>query len=452
MILIQESPLSGQIITLLKPVGKEIPFRLGEILEGQVADIFPSGGLTIKVKGGYLPVRSELNFEKNETIFLKVLGEGKKNGEIVLQLINNKSLFQGDEQLAKAGPNTGMSGMEDPVRKATELILKIISSGVESRKAPTGQSLEIGKLRMVLGELLNSLPTNIESLPKGLRTQLLTVLQSPVEGLFSDIQERILQIIKELTGEVQYSLSNNNLKDILIPVEGLDSGNLKNALQNSGVLLEAKLRAMVKSNLQGAPAGLIDSSKIDHDLKAIMLQLKENIQGKRDLDSPPGFLQKFLELGVRNGEKESHFSEKVSGVVNNLVKDVEIFQLLSRVSDSLHTFLPIQWDQLKQGELVLKRRHQSKGMSYSCSIHLDLERLGPVSVFLFMQSKDFYLNFKTDHSQLKAMIHSHLEELQETFSREGLNLKSIKILEKRDTHSDPLERIGSEETIISIRI
>ncbi len=196
MILIQESPLSGQIITLLKPVGKEIPFRMGEIIEGQVADIFPSGGLTIKVKGGYLPVRSELNFEKNETIFLKVLGEGKKNGELILQLINNKTLSQGEEQLANTGSNTGMGRMEDPVRKATELILKIIGSGVESGKAPTGQTLEIGKLRMVLGELLNSLPTNIQSLPKGLRTQLQNVLQAPVEGLFSDIQEKILQIIR----------------------------------------------------------------------------------------------------------------------------------------------------------------------------------------------------------------------------------------------------------------
>ena len=452
MILIQESPLSGQIITLLRPVGKEIPFRMGEIVEGQVADIFPSGGLTIKVKGGYLPVRSELNFEKNETIFLKVLGEGKKNGELILQLINNKTLSPGEEQLANTGGPTGMGRMEDPVRKATELILKIISSGVESGKAPTGQTLEIGKLRMVLGELLTSLPINIQSLPRGLRTQLQNALPAPVEGLFSDIQEKILQIIKELTGEVQYSLSSNNLKDILIPVEGLDSWNLKSALQNSGILLEAKLRAMVKSDHQGEPAALTDNSKIGHDLKAIMLQLKENIQGKRELDSPTGFLQKFLELGTRSGEKESPFSEKVLGVVNNLVKDVEIFQLFSKVSDSLHTFLPIRWDQLKQGELVLKRRQQSKGMSYSCGIHLDLERLGPVSVFLYMQSRDFYVNFKTDHPQLKAMIHSHLEELQEAFSREGLNLKSIKILEKRDTQSDPLERIESEETIVNIRI
>ncbi len=93
----------------------------------------------------------------------------------------------------------------------------------------------------------------------------------------------------------------------MIPVEGLDSWNLKNALQNSGVLLEAKLRAMVKSDHQGEPAVLTDNSKIDHDLKAIMLQLKENIQGKRELDSPAGFLQKFLEHGGEKWRKRIPF-------------------------------------------------------------------------------------------------------------------------------------------------
>ena len=118
--------------------------------------------------------------------------------------------------------------MEDAVRKATELILKLMGSGAEKGKASTGQSLEIGKLRMILGELLKSLPANMQSLPKGLRTQLQNILQAPREGLFFDTQGKILQLIKELTGEVQYSLSNNNLKDILIPMEGLDSRNLKN--------------------------------------------------------------------------------------------------------------------------------------------------------------------------------------------------------------------------------
>ena len=39
----------------------------------------------------------------------------------------------------------------------------------------------------------------------------------------------------------------------MIPMQGLDSWNLKNGLENSGVLLEAKFRAMVKNDQQYKP-------------------------------------------------------------------------------------------------------------------------------------------------------------------------------------------------------
>jgi len=90
MFVIPESPLTGQILTLIKPVGKEIPFRVGEIIEGLVSDIFPAGGLTIKVKGGFLPARTDLDFQKNEILFLKVLGQGSGGGELMLQFLGRK--------------------------------------------------------------------------------------------------------------------------------------------------------------------------------------------------------------------------------------------------------------------------------------------------------------------------------------------------------------------------
>jgi hypothetical protein len=134
------------------------------------------------------------------------------------------------------------------------------------------------------------------------------------------------------------------------------------------------------------------------------------------------------------------------------MKELETFQLISKISESFHTFLPVLWNDLKRGELILKRKQQPKGVSYSCGIHLDLEKLGLVSVLLLMQSRNFSVNFKIDHPELKRVISSHLEELQESFKREGLNLKSVSLLEIGDTHSDILESMESEETLIDIRI
>ena len=448
MILIQESPASGQILNLIKPVGKEIPFRMGEIIEGQVVDIYPSGGLTIRVKGGFLPVRTDLNFKKNETLFLKVLGQERKNGEVVLQLTNTKIRTSGEDLWAGKGEEKG----EDPTKKALYLITKFIGGSVESKKGPTSQPWEIGKLKVVLGELLQSLPSNMKTIPQGLRIQLQHVLQASLPGLVPDIQGKILQLIRELTGEVQYLLFKEKLAGILIPMGDLDSGKLKNSLDNSGVLLEAKLRAMSNNGFAGEADFPFEKSKLDNDLKSIILQLKELIQNEKEPDSAPGFVQRLRERGAKIGETELPFSQNVLKTVDTLMKEVETFQLISKISDSFHTFLPILWNDLKRGELVLKRKQQPKGLSYSCGIHLDLERLGPISVLLFMQSRNFSVNFKTDHPLLNRVIGSHLEELQESFKREGLNLKSVSLLEKGDTHSDILESMESEETLIDIRI
>jgi hypothetical protein len=448
MILIQESPLTGQILTLIKPMGKEIPFRIGEIIEGQIVDIFPSGGLTIKVKGGFLPVRTDLNFEKNETLFLKVLGVGRKNEEVVLQLLE-KNIRSGEGDL---GTGTNVERGNDSTRKSLDLILKLISQGVDSRKEPAGQSWDIGKLRVIQGELLKSLPANLQSIPKGIKIQLQDALQASLQELVPEIRDRIFNIIKQLTGEIQESFLVENLKDILIPMEGLDSQNLKNALDNSGVYLEAKLRAMARDEVAGESKSIYSDSKLHNDLKAIILQLKGNIQGKIEPDSPALFFQRIMERAAKIGKTDPPLSRKFLGTLDSLVKDVETFQFISKISDSFHTFLPILWDGLKGGELIFKRRQHQKVTSFSCSIHLELEKLGPVSVFLFLRSGDFYVNFKTDHSRLRSTIRSQLDELKESFIREGLNLKEVTIRELEDIPLDPWVPIESEETIVSIRI
>lgn len=449
MVFIPELPVSGQIISLIKPIGKEISFRMGEIIEGQVTDIFPAGGLTIKVKGGFLPVRTDLNFEKNETIFLKFLGPGRKNGEVVFQLVDkNIPLVVRDRGMSTAG----MDRIDDPGRKSLELILKVISLAGDGKRGPDLQPGEIGKLRVTLGELLNSLPANLQSIPKGIRVQLQQVLETSLQQFIPDLKDRIFQIINRLQEEVQGSPLVESLKEILIPIKGLDSQNLKSALDNSGIYLEAKLRAMAKNKFAGEPGSTLEIPKLHKDLKAIIQQLIKSIQNNMDQDSPVVLFQRIMKQAIKLKETEPAQAQKFLGILDSLVKDVETFQLISKLSDSFHTFLPIIWDELKGGELIFKRRQQPKGTSFSCCIYLELKKLGQVSVFLFLQFGQFYATFKTDHPALKAIIRSHQEELREGFVREGLNLREITIQEKHDIPLDPWMPIESEETIISIRI
>jgi len=455
MLYIPESPLSGQIITLLKPVGKEIPLRLGEIIEGQVVDIFPYGGLTLKVKGGYLPARTNLNFEKQETLFLKVLGQSGEGGELAFQFLNSKTGPEGRQSQAKTSLGFDLEKIEDLTKKLSDLILKNNGPGIEEGKDPGSilvpRSLDVQKIRGLLEGLLKALPSNIQSLSRGLRNQIQQLLQFSLKGSGQDIQTKIAQLPTQLPEGLNIPDLVQGLKGAqLFFGERFNAEQLKTALENSGVVLESKLRAFVNSNDNDVL--ILNNAKIKNDIKSILLQLKAMLEQKGEPQNSPGLIGKILGGLEKTLGKEVGPFQKTQGRIETLLKDVETYQLLSKISDSFYSFLPVCWAELKRGELVFKRRQQSRGTSYSCAIHLDLEKLGPISVFIFMQDRDFFMTFQVDQLDLKAMIQTHLEELRKNFSREGLNLKNISLLGRSENLPDPFDFVESEETIISIRV
>jgi hypothetical protein len=566
---IQENSPS-QILTLVKPVGKAIPLRVGEIIEAQIVNLFPGGGLTLQVKDNYLPVRADLVFNVNDIISLKVLAQGKPGKEVILQLLDNKSLAVGNEarinpapggetdrignlvqkvlnqifqlvtfkadgevsqgsqaklsselkqvrgfleDLVKALPPDSQfisreikdqiqqilftssslkdPGLKDPAgelilqllknkiglgeegrtkslsgddqarveglsHKALDQILNLIDQGKEEVPGlgtSTGRSVEVGKLRSLLGDLLKALPAEVQSLPRGLRTEIQLIFQAALKGLGQDVQPRIVQLMNSLPDGVSDPILIQTLKSSLVSMEGLQAGELQEALENSGVVLEAKIKALGEGLPQEGPGGVPVSNTAIKDLKAALLQIKELLQEKSNQDSPVGFVQRWLEGAKQNRGEEPRPYQKELGGVETLLKDVETFQLLSKVSDSFYTFLPVQWTELKRGQFILKRKRPPSGEAfYSCSIHMDLKRLGPVSVFIYMQQRDFFVTFKVDHPELNALIHSHLTDLKENFRQEGLNLKHFSAINDLEGFPDPSDRIDSDETLVSIRI
>lgn len=450
MIRFQETSTAGQILTLIKPLGKEIPLQVGEILEGQIVDFFPSGGLTIKVKGGFLPARSDLNFQKNETVFLKVLGQNGQNVELALQVVNLTSRSNQTIEGPRACPGGPDPKIKDLVKQLSHLIDQGFSRGHWTKEGPASRrsnpALEMVELRPLLENLIKALPMNIESLPKTLRIQIQQILQTSLSGFGQDIPEKMAQWISGLAVERQAPLLVQNLKEkFMVSMDGLLSGQLKKALENSGVLLEAKIKTLAETGL--------DDTKINQDLKAWLLQLKDVFEESAAENSPAGLLQRVINGGTKEPGQEFLRHQKGLGEVGALLREVETFQLLSKLSDSFWTFLPVQWNELKKGDLVFKRRRSSSGdASYSCTIHLDLGEMGPVSVFVVSRFNDFFISFKVGHPDLGAMIDSHFGELQENFSRAGLQLRNRTLFRETDDLPDPFDQIGFDDTIFSIRI
>jgi hypothetical protein len=457
MIRIQEIATAGQFITLLRPVGKEIPLRVGEILEGQVVDVFPSGGLTIKVKGWFLPARTDLEFQKDQNVFLKVAGQKGQNGELILQVIGQKSSASNKTEGTPAHRDNPLQGFEDLFGQVSDLIGRLAGSGRDGRGTGENNSrllaVETGKLINLLEGLLKVLSGRIELIPKALRAELQQILQYSLTSQGQDIQNRISRLIGQIAEDMSAPLLVETLKErLLLSMDGLISSQLKAALENSGVVLEARIKAFIEGSHSMEQSGHGDGQKINKDLKAILLQLKEAL-GQEEGGAQDGFLQKAAGFGKHDKGEILQGQQRVAFEVNSLLKDLEIFQFLSKVSDSFWTFLPVQWKELRNGDLVFKRRTAPNGdASYSCGIHLDLGEMGLVSVFIVSQFKDFIITFNIDHPGLSALVDSHLTELKENFEAAGLFARNISLLNRSEKIPDPFEYTGPGETLISIRI
>jgi flagellar hook-length control protein FliK len=85
-------------------------------------------------------------------------------------------------------------------------------------------------------------------------------------------------------------------------------------------------------------------------------------------------------------------------------------------------------------------------------MNLDFEELGKVTIVAMMQGGNFFVSFKTDNSEFRSVLNSNLQELQQMFQEQGLNLKTADVLGMEENHLMPFERLESFENIINIRI
>lgn len=167
---------------------------------------------------------------------------------------------------------------------------------------------------------------------------------------------------------------------------------------------------------QSLPAA--DRAAIENDLKANRLKLKEIIASQ-----PEGI-----------SSKDAAVLKNATVAVDGILKDIESFQLLSMTTESFYTFLPVSWQELRDGEIAFKQnKGEGKAPSFSCRLHLDLDNLGKLGIMVLFHNNEFFVSFKPESEGFKSLLASHVEHLEEQFKGKGLNLKAVRVLDKDDT-------------------
>jgi hypothetical protein len=422
MINFKISDLVEGLITVTKPLGKPIPLNIGEIVKGEVMDLLPAGGVTLKIKGSFITARTDLALQKNSEVMLKVVGTPSSPNELRLQFMGEADKEQATSTFKDEALNRFL---QQPPGTA---------DGVEG--------------------LLKSLPPDIASVPKEVRLQLQAVLQDGLKSTGQNIQERLDALFKGLPAVLKNQQDVQGLKlDVTVNVDKLLSDGLKGLLRDTGVALESKLKVVAEllqqaSQGDGSPDKVMadikqllpgaDKAAIDSDLKANLLKLKEVLAGQTG------------EISA----KDAASIKNATAAVDGILKDIETFQLLSKTTESFYTFLPVGWQQLRDGEIAFKQNKgegTAESQSFSCRLNLDLDSFGKLVISVLLQNNEFFVSFRPENDDFKALLADQTESLEDQFKGKGLNLKAVRVLNKDDTSLEQLENLEPYRRIVSIK-
>ena len=516
-------------LTIDKAMGKSVLLTPGETIKADVINILSSGNAVLRIKGELLTAKTEVPLQQGETAFFKVSDSQSSANELKLQFLGYEDT-SGDASVLKNFMTTPegqtlaglIQELSDSLSKQSgtspsenqSIASTLAKDGGAPAESGAADSFPLDKIE----SLLKALPSDINALPKEIKTQLQGLLLSSLRSTGQSIQSRLETVLSQLSDTLKNSPAAGNFKsDIVLNMERLLSGPLKDALLNSGVALEAKLKSTALSMLLdaaeveneatgpaaspelqqvAAPSGneLITSQTdtgvpiderpgqtqpsplpalkngteapknekpaqtqpsllpaLKNDLKAVLLELKQRVSAP--LEGSPGAQDLKAPVAAKETVDDAAALRNLQGKIEGLLKDVETFQALSKTTDSFYTFLPVNWKELKDGDVAFKRGREGAtgGTTSSCRINLDLAGFGSLSILVLMNNRDFFVSFKADRPESHSLISANLDELKSSFVEKGLSLKAAHVLDKADTTMEQLDKLGSSDRIISIK-
>jgi hypothetical protein len=228
-----------------------------------------------------------------------------------------------------------------------------------------------------------------------------------------------LKLLAALIKNMPLSLTSSlpelqTLEKLLPSLASITGGLLKDAIQDSGVFLETKLRLQVLQGTEGKPFFADQGQAAKSDLKAALLILRDALDRPDVADSL-----------LRSGGKPA----SLAGAVDNLLRNIEVLQLQSRLNDTLQVFIPFVWQDLKEGELTFRESEQARegDRAYSCTLNLDLERAGKLTAWALLQSGGIHVNIAAENEKFANLLQENAELLRIQFETTDLILGSLTI-------------------------
>lgn len=272
-----------------------------------------------------------------------------------------------------------------------------LKQNLQSLKAelPLIKNIGIKVINEIIDKLLGlnnlfgkiDIPDNLK--PLQLQQSLLlqnTGINNQQSNFSSNINNLILNL-KESISNFPLSPNNNLQQNIMKTVEKLE-GIVNNFIQNPTILNDKA----------------ISQNPIQNDMKAMLLQIQEELIGKTDIKSQDTLKQ-----------------------VDKMLMQVEYYQLLSFSSNSNSVYIPFIWDMLDDGSISMKKIDEEK---FYCEINLSLKEFGETQLLLSLYDKNkLDLTIYASKDSFKQSIRENSSKLKQALNNADLIPVNIKIID-----------------------
>lgn len=125
-------------------------------------------------------------------------------------------------------------------------------------------------------------------------------------------------------------------------------------------------------------------------------------------------------LGGKTQEKQD---SQLSKALNNIRNNVEFMNDLNR--NMTYFQMPVRFSENNaNGELYVftnKKKLARKGDDVSALLHLDMEHLGPMDIYVKLKGKNVSTNFCLESEEMLDFVYAHIDQLNDRLEKLGLN-------------------------------
>ena len=125
-------------------------------------------------------------------------------------------------------------------------------------------------------------------------------------------------------------------------------------------------------------------------------------------------------LGEKTQEKQD---SQLSKALNNIRNNVEFMNDLNR--NMTYFQMPVRFSENNaNGELYVftnKKKLAKKGDDVSALLHLDMEHLGPMDIYVKLKGKNVSTNFCLESEEMLDFVYAHIDQLNDRLEKLGIN-------------------------------